>query len=214
MSGLADTITGDFLVRLLTGMLVNLEIAGISLAAGLVLGLPLALARLGGGVAGAGAASLIALLRAAPTFVVMFFLLNAVPRDAAILGLDLSLSGIMVAALSLVPYSAAFVADSGLEAMRQLRRRSPLGALLFLPNVSRAFFVLVMSSSAAAAVGVSEAISVILRETERLPRFADRLVLFATGIVCFGLVLQTGFAAMRLLHRRLARSAASGRHRR
>ena len=46
-------------------------------------------------------------------------------------------------ALSLVPYSAAYAADAGVEALQQWRRGSHLGALLFLPNMTRAFFVVV-----------------------------------------------------------------------
>jgi len=139
-------------------------------------------ARLYGGALGAAAASIIALMRAAPTFVVMFFLLNAIPRDAALFGVPLALSGIMAVALSLLPYAAAYIADAGVEALEQLRRGSPLGSLLFLPNVTRAFFVLVMSSSAGAAIGVTEGITVILRQAEQLPTLDDRLALFAIGM--------------------------------
>jgi hypothetical protein len=197
--------SSEFLPRLLAGMAINFEIAGIAISLGLALGLVLALARLYGGVAGAAAASAVALMRAAPTFVVMFFLLNAIPRDATLFGQEFALSGIMTVALSLVPYSASYVADSGVEALKQLRGGSPLGALLFLPNVTRAFFVLVMSSSAGAAIGVVEGITVILRQAEHLPTLADKLVLFAIGIVLFGIPLQAGFALMSFLHRYLSR---------
>jgi hypothetical protein len=198
-------LSSEFLPRLLAGMAINFEIAGIAISLGLVLGLVLALARHYGGVAGAAAASAVALMRAAPTFVVMFFLLNAIPRDATLFGQEFALSGIMTVALSLIPYSASYVADSGVEALKQLRGGSPLGALLFLPNITRAFFVLVMSSSAGAAIGVVEGITVILRQAEHLPTLADKLVLFAVGIVLFGIPLQAGFALMSFLHRYLSR---------
>jgi hypothetical protein len=110
-------------------------------------------------------------------------------------------------ALSLVPYSASYVADNGAEALKQLRAGSPLGALQFLPNVTRAFFVLVMSSSAGAAIGVTEGIAVILRESVLLPSLGDKLVVFAIGILFFGVTLQVGFALMRLVQRRLGRLA-------
>ena len=205
MSALIDRLSSEFLPLLLAGMAINFEIAGISIAVGLALGLVLAFARLYGGMAGAAAASAIALMRAAPTFVVMFFLLNAIPRDATLFGQEFALSGIMTVAISLVPYSASYVADSGVEALRQLRSGSPLGALLFLPNVTRAFFVLVMSSSAGAAIGVVEGITVILRQAEHLPTLSDKLMLFAIGIVLFGIPLQAGFALMSFLHRYLRR---------
>ncbi len=128
----------------------------------------------------------------------MFFLLNIIPQDAAPLGLPLALSGRTIVALSLVPYAAAYVADNGREAVLQLRRGATESALLFLPNLARAFLVLVMSSGAGAAIGVTEGVAVVLREAERWPTLAEKLVVFASGVVCFGLVFQTGFALVRL----------------
>jgi ABC-type arginine transport system permease subunit len=187
-------------------MATNFEISFIALALGLLIGLPLALLRdREGGMGSGAAAAFIALMRAAPTFVVMFFLLNVIPRDATLFGVKLALSGVMTVAVSLVPYSAAYASDAGLEALRQLRRGSPLGALLFLPNITRAFFVIVMSSGAAAAIGVPEGISVILRESALLPALGDRLLVFAIGIVLFGVPLQLGLAVMRYLQRELGR---------
>ena len=208
MSALMERLSSDFLPRFLGGMVLNFEIAAIAIAIGLALGLLLALGRLSGGVLAGIAVSLISLMRAAPTFVVMFFLLNAIPRDATVFGMPFALSGVMTVALSLVPYSAAYVADAGVDAIRHLRAGSTQGALLFLPNVTRAFFVLVMSSSAGAAIGVTEGITVILRQAERLPDLGDRLLLFAVGIVLFGIPLQIGFAVMSWFQRRFGRVAA------
>lgn len=204
-------ISPDFLPQLLAGMVVNFEIAAIALLVGLAVGGLLTWAKLAGGLVGAIAVTLISLMRAAPTFVVMFFLLNIIPSDATLFGVNIAPSGIMTVALSLVPYAAAYVADNGSEALKQLRDGSPLGALLFLPNVTRAYFVLVMSSSAGAAIGVSEGIAVILREAERMPTLGDKMVLFAIGIVCFGITLQAGFALMRMLQHRLGRLALRSR---
>lgn len=189
-----------FLPQLLAGITVNFEIAGIAMGLGLAIGLVLAGARVAGGATGAAASSVIGLSRAAPTFVVMFFLLNALPRSAVP-------SGAMVVALSLVPYAAAFIADSGVDALRQLRSGSPLAGFLFLPNIARAFFVMVMSSGAGAAIGVKEGITVILRQAERLPSLGDKLILFAIGVACFGIPLQAAFALIRLVQHHLGRTA-------
>ena len=51
----------------------------------------------------------------------------------------------------------------------------------------------------------------ILREAERMPTLGDKMVLFAIGIVCFGITLQAGFALMRLLQHRLGRLALRSR---
>ena len=207
MNALMEHLSPDFLPRFLAGMALNFEIAAIALVIGLAAGLLLALARLSGGLARAMAVSAIALMRAAPTFVVMFFLLNAIPRDASLFGAPFALSGVMTVALSLVPYSASYIADAGVDAIRHLRGGSTQGALLFLPNVGRAFFVLVMSSSAGAAIGVTEGITVILRQAERLPGLGDRLLLFAVGIVLFGIPLQLGFAVIAWFQRRFGRAS-------
>lgn len=205
MNGLLRDLWTDFVPTLLAAMVTNFEISFIALALGLALGLPLALLRERGGAVGVGlSATIISLMRAAPTFVVMFFLLNVV-RDVSLFGVKLAMSGVMTVAVSLVPYSAAYAADAGVEALRQFRRGSPLGALLFLPNITRAFFVIVMSSGAAAAIGVPEGISIILREAAVLPTLGDRLIVFATGIVLFGVPLQLGLAFMRWLQRELGR---------
>jgi His/Glu/Gln/Arg/opine family amino acid ABC transporter permease subunit len=198
----------EFIPSLLAGMVTNFEISFLALLLGLLVGLPLALLRLQSGRVAAGfSATVISLMRAAPTFVVMFFLLNVL-RDVSVFGVKLAMSGVMTVAVSLVPYSAAYAADAGLEAMRQWQRGSHLGALLFLPNITRAFFVIVMSSGAAAAIGVPEGISVILREAALLSSLGDRLVLFAVGILFFGVPLQLGLAFMRWLQSALGRRIA------
>jgi len=195
MSPLLQRLGGDFLPTFLAGMAVNFEIAALAVVIGLLIGLPLGYARASASRAALSLSlTLIGVMRAAPTFVVMFFLLNVIPREVAI-------SGVMTVALSLVPYSAAYAADAGVEALQQWRRGSHLGALLFLPNMTRAFFVVVLSSGAAAAIGVTEGISVILRQAEQLPALGDRLVLFAIGILMFGIPLQLGFAFIRWLQR-------------
>ena len=197
MSPLLQRLGGDFLPTFLAGMAVNFEIAALAVVIGLLVGLPLGYARASASRAALSLSlTLIGVMRAAPTFVVMFFLLNVIPREVAI-------SGVMTVALSLVPYSAAYAADAGVEALQQWRRGSHLGALLFLPNMTRAFFVVVLSSGAAAAIGVTEGISVILRQAEQLPALGDRLVLFAIGILMFGIPLQLGFAFIRWLQRAL-----------
>lgn len=149
------------------------------------------------------------LMRAAPTFVVMFFLLNVLPRNVSVLGFDLLVTRSFTVALSLVPYSASVVAESGAEALRQWRQGSVLAALLLLPNLARIFFVLVMASGSAAAIGVPEGISVILREAGNFASIADRLWVFASGVLAYGIVLQSGFFTVMALKSHLAGRAVS-----
>jgi len=208
MNWLTDKLPEGFLGEFISGMLVNFEIAGLSILFGLVLGLLFTAALARGGIAKVAVSPLVALMRAAPTFVLMFFILNAIPRDATLFGYPFALSGAMIVALSLTPYSAAFVADSGLDAWRQMKTDSHEGALLFLPNITRAFFVLVMSSSAGAAIGVPEGITVILRHTAHLASLSDKLLIFAVGILLFSIPLQFGFFVLNRLRSKLALKAA------
>jgi len=50
-------------------------------------------------------------------------------------------------------------------------------------------------------------ITIILRQAEQLPTLGDRLVLFAIGIVLFGIPLQVSFAIIGFIQRRLCRIA-------
>lgn len=184
-----------FLPVFLAGLVVNLEIAAASLALGLALGLPLALSLGAGRALSSPAGVVVGLLRAAPTFVVMFFLLNILPREIAIAGHDIQ-TGLLAVILANAAYAVAYIADNGLVALRALRAGNIATAVLFLPNVTRAFFVLTLASSMAAAVGTPEAIFVTLRQAERMLALGDQVMLFLFVMLFFGAVLQTVFAVI------------------
>ena len=211
MSTFLELMQSDYPPDLARAMVVNFRIAGLSLLFGLLLGLPLAVALAGGRGWRRMVAPLMGLMRAAPTFVVMFFLLNIIPYEFLFAGRVVTPSAATIVALSLVPYAAAYVADNGAEALTSLRRGSSEAALLFGPNLLRAFFVLVMSSSTGAAIGVNEGVAVVLREAGRWEALSDKLVVFGIGVLAFGIVFQAGFAlmraAVRLVTRRRARAA-------
>ncbi len=201
MNQRTEHLLAEVLPHFLSGMSVNFGIAGIALAIGLTLGALFVIARSRGGWIAWVAGAVVALMRAAPTFVIMFFLLNAVPQGGG-------LPGTLIVAFALVPYSTAYVSDNGSKAIDQWRAGSHLAGLLFLPNIARAFFVLVMSSSVGAAIGVHEGIAVLLHEAEHLHAFGDKLVLFAIGVGCFGIPLQATLAATRFMQNHLGDRAA------
>lgn len=201
-------ILPEFLPRFFAGLAVNIEIAALALLVGSMVGLPLAALMDGARVVAIPAAFLVSLLRAAPTFVVMFFLLNVVPRDyAASLGVfgDWSMTAVI---LSQAVFAAGYVADNGRVALRALRAGDIAAAVLFLPNLARAFCVLLMSSGVAAAVGTPEAIFITIREAERMPELGDRVALFLLVMVFFALTMQAAFALINRLRFRLARALA------
>jgi len=192
-----------FLEHLAAGIALNLWIACQALLLGLLAGAPLAFGCAMPGRWRLLPAAIIELLGAAPTFLVMFFLLNVMPHDIGLFGVTYRLSGVVAVVVSLLPYSVAYVAQNGREALLQWRRGQPTAALLLLPNLARAFFVLVMASSAGAAIGVTEGITVILHEAERLHSLPERLRLFGIGILVFAVLMQGGFALVGVLRRHL-----------
>ena len=207
-------VTG-FVPAFLNGLLLNIGIAGASLVLGLAAGGLLALLRLGGGLPGRLAGTLTALLRVAPTFVVMFFLLNLLPPTAALGPWAVPLHGAVAVVLSLVVYSTAYVSDTALDAIRHWRAGAHELGLLFLPALARALFVLLMASSTGAAIGVNEAVTVTLHQAQALSRVGDRLLLFGAVILCFTCLLQGAFLLvdrlrLRLLARASRASAAAG----
>ncbi|UXH76294.1 hypothetical protein [Roseateles amylovorans] len=141
-----------------------------------------------------GAAAALALMRAAPAFVVMFVLLNALPTRW-----EVSAGGAV--ALSLAVYAAAFVADTALVAVMDWRSGARGGAVLFVLGLARAYFVMVLSSGFGAAIGVTEATAVTLRTLERLGTTSDRLLLIGGVVLVFVALRQSLYAAIFVVRR-------------
>jgi ABC-type amino acid transport system permease subunit len=197
-------LPASFLPDLLIGVGRDFWMAAMALIMGCFLGAPLALIWALRHPVRMVPNAIVQLLRAAPTFVVMFFLLNILPHKVSLLSLGITVTRQFTVALSLLPYSASVIAESGAEASRQWRLGSVLGALLFLPNLARIYFVLVMASGSAAAIGVREGISVILRQADHFQFIGDQLWVFTIGVFVYGLILQSGFLGVMVLRSHLA----------
>ena len=185
----------------------NLALAGTALALGLPVGLALGLLRLPAvdsdsdsdsgarrrprlrRAAARVATAVVALLRAAPTFVVMYVLLQLLPAQWP-------LSAPLAVAAALAVYAAAYVADNLLAMVCDQRAGARGGTLLFVMALARAWFVMVLSSGFGAAVGVTEATAVTLRALEQLPTLDDRLALVAVVVGVFVALRQALYAAI------------------
>ncbi|MGB4117806.1 MAG: hypothetical protein WBK51_14805 [Polaromonas sp.] len=196
-------LLGWFLPAFFKGLGVNFQLAFWVLLGGLPIGVVLAFLRLGTGWAGRLTGWLVALLRAVPTFVVMFFLVNVLPGDFSFLGIPMSMTPKVAIVLALIIYMAAYVSDNGLDALRQLRTGSTAAALLFLPNLLRAFFVTVLSTSFGAALGVVEAVTVTLRAIEAMPLVSDRLLLIGIVMLILTVCFQAIYQLINLLRGKL-----------
>ena len=199
VSDLLSFLPPDFMPALLEGMVVNLQIASLTLIVGLLIGGVLTAASLTSGFVAVIVTFLIAMIRAMPTFLVMISLLYLLPRQIHIAGLTLPLSDVSIVVLSLLPYAVAYVFDNFSESIRQWRRGQLIAALQVLPNLSRMYFILIMSSASGAAIGVTEGVATLVRYSNRVDAINERLLIFAVGIILYGIVMQTGFALVNLL---------------
>lgn len=197
-------LQAGFIAEFMSGLAVNFGIALWSLAGGLLLGLPIAWLRLGRGRVARLAGFAVAPMRTAPAIVVMFFLLNALPARISLGSWEFSVTPWLSVVLSMAVYMCSYVADNAVDALHHIRAGNRAAALLFLPGLARAFFVAVLSSGTGAAVGVVEAVSVTLREIERLPSLGDKALLMLGVILFFVLTFQTLYAVLDLVRRRLA----------
>jgi|UPI000311CE2F hypothetical protein len=192
-----------FVRALGTNLSLALEALAIGLPAGLALG-ALRLPETHGEpstwrrLSASGAGTVVALLRAAPAFVVMHVLLHALPARWA-----MSPGGAV--AWSLSAYAAAYVADNLRVAVLDWRAGARGGVPLFLMGLARAYFVMVLSSGFGAAVGVKEATAVTLRALEQLPQAADRLCLIGGVVLVFVALRQAVDAAILAAQRAVER---------
>jgi hypothetical protein len=198
-----------FLPELLLGFLVNLQVASGAVVIGLCVGLPLALLRYRVPWTSRIAWPCVRLMQAAPTYAIMFFALSMSPREGSLFGLPAA--GLIAVTLSQSVYLSAYIADNFYRALQHRHRHEREHALLFLPNLMRGFFVVVMSSGFGAAIGVSEAVSVTLREAGRLHALGQRLLLFAIAIGLFMAVYRAADVLIRYLVRYLSAQAATHR---
>jgi len=199
-------VISQFVPNFLLALRVNFGIAFFALLGGLIAGGALTAAHLRPGWPQRCARTLLTLMRAAPTFVLMFFLLNTLPRDSGS-GL-LNWTPYLSVVLSLAVFAAAYVCDNALECVHQWRAGSRAAALLFLMSLVRAFFVMVLSSGFGAAVGVVEATSVTLRMLEQLKSPGDRIVLMLVAISIFMLMFQLIYWAIQRVRQHIAQRLA------
>lgn len=207
-----SVITPEFVAAFGAGLLVNLQIAAVALALGLVVGSMLAALLLSHPVAQRIGATLLWPLRAAPTFVVMFVLLNLLPSELRIWpGGRTTMSPWWAVVLSQTAYTSAFAADVLVDALRQRRLGSPLGLVMLPTALLRAFFVVTLSSGFGAAIGVVESTAVTMRAIEALPTLSQRLTLLAAVMGFYTVCLQSLYAAVAWLRDRLAARYAAAR---
>ena len=142
------------------GFLWNILISLAAMAVGTALGVLLALGRCSGRAWLARPAVLLThLTRNVPTFVFMFYLAYLVPYELVLFDQVWTVPGWIKASLALSVAVVGFVSDTFLAAITDWRRGDHLAGYLFIPNWTMYFAIIVMASSTASVIGVSELVS-------------------------------------------------------
>lgn len=194
-------LSAGFIPLFLEAFLTNLWVGAAALALGTVTGGPLALLRHGVPVAGRAAGAITALMRVSPAFVVMFFLLNVMPADVRIAGARVLMPPSVILILALGVHAAAHISDNFLETLRHRHDSPHAAALRIVPDMMRLFIVLVLLSTIGAAIGVPEAVTATLRQTNLIPGTVGRSLLVTAVILFFASFNQAAQFASRLLTR-------------
>jgi len=209
MSAEFHWLTPEFALALTRGLMLNFLIALSALAVGILLGGVVAMAiHLRLPVLAPVLRLVLAVMRAVPVFIAMFFFGGVLRSHEPALAAMAGDAGVAYVVLACLPYAVSYVADQLVDALDRWRRGDIRVAILALPNIARAFQVLVASSCFGAAIGVPEAMSVILREADLLGPSPERWALFALSIVAFMLVMQVLVLITRLVHRTVDRQFA------
>jgi polar amino acid transport system permease protein len=138
----------------------NIIVSILAMAVGTAIGAVLAQARLSPrrGLSGA-ARGVTALSRNLPTFVCLFYLAFLLPNEITLGGLELQVPAWVKASLALAVAVVGYVSDTFGAAILDHRRGRPEAMLLLLPSWMTYFLIIVMASSTASVIGVSEIVS-------------------------------------------------------
>ncbi|MBV9859201.1 MAG: polar amino acid ABC transporter permease [Alphaproteobacteria bacterium] len=142
------------------GFIWNVLVSLCAMAIGTLLGAVLATMRLSHRRATVRA-SLVAtgLTRNIPTFVFLFYLAFLIPVEIELGGHLYAFPAWLKASLALAVAVIGFVSDNLSEALRRWRSHDHAAALMFIPNWTSYFLVIVMASSTASVIGVGELVA-------------------------------------------------------
>lgn len=142
------------------GFLWNILISLVAMVTGTLLGAPLAFARATGqGKARRLSLGLTELARNVPTFVFLFYLAFIIPTEIELAGWTVTIPAWIKASLALSIAVVGFTSDTLAVAIRDWRAGNHAAAMLFVPSWTGYLLIIVMASSTASVIGVSELVS-------------------------------------------------------
>jgi ABC-type arginine transport system permease subunit len=199
---LLEAVSPDFLVAFLRGFSLNLGASVIALAIGLSLALVTALGMMSRvGILARLFKTYNRLLHALPVFVVLFFLSGLLPNGGPRLGPLAEMRPLLLLVLGNIPYVAAYGADQFVAMFRHLRQGDRRAALLVIPSFGRALQVVISTSCLGAAIGVPEAMSVVIFTAEQITDEAARLIFFVAVGLLFIIAQRICVTPFVILHR-------------
>jgi len=185
------TISSDFVF----GLGLNLMLSVSALIGGMLLGGLLALPSFLDRKTPLIISSTVWLFRATPSFVLMFVVVFILYRSGVGNSGDTFWVPFAAVVASLIPFSAAYCADAFKDFSNNLRSGQRREAMLVFPNLVRCLVVLIISSGAAAAVGLPDAVSVLLIASNQLQDTGSKLALLLAGAGVFMAIVQLLYLA-------------------
>lgn len=142
------------------GFVWNIVISLVSMLIGTALGAVLAFMRQSDGRIAVRSSLLITeLARNVPTFLFLFYLAYLLPSEVAIMGTAIQFPAWLKASLALSIAVVGFVSDTMALAIRDWRNGQREAAALFVPSWMMYLLIIIMASSTASVIGVSEIVS-------------------------------------------------------
>lgn len=172
---------------------------------GYIIGGLLAVIRYNSKLASAFLTPVFAILRYAPSFVVMFFLLALGDVEKGLFNTGFRINGILAVVISCSVYSTIFISD--LTVANFHKRNSANLIRQFsenFPAILRCFFICFLSTAAGAAVGVPEALGTALRAVNSMTATGDRVLVLGFVAVFFAASMQVCNWFISIIERRLA----------
>ncbi len=198
---LFDVLTLDFLLAFLQGLTLNLSTALIVLVTVLPIAFVLAMGMNSRhALVSRPIEAFIKLLQALPVFVVLFFMSGVLTDRSPLLVPFRGNLPLMLLVFGQTPYVMAYGADQFSAMFGRLQRRDRRQALLIIPSIGRAFQMVVSTSGFGAALGVPEAMSVVIFTAEQLPDEATQIMFYAIASLMFLVILRICLIPFRVVH--------------
>ena len=206
---LFDVLTLDFLLDFLRGLTLNFSASMILLVVVLPVAAGVALAmKARAGLIARPTRAFIKLLHALPVFVVLFFMSGVLSEESPAVALFGGSLPLMLLVIGNTPYVLAYGSDQFLLMFDRLQRGERREALLIIPSIGRGLQMVMSTTCFGAALGVPEAMSVVIFTAEQLRDEATQILFFAVAALMFVIVLRICLIPFRMAHMALDRRAA------